>query len=155
MDSKILWPQTKQVKPLGGHCGCDDAGKSWFIRYSGKDGDRNTNYQQEQLPSVNAGGSVVEQCVCVHCTYLISPFFKITKANVGINLASEYLNGARGMSAVFRPAWCIHCSRFTVGTDRKRETIIHVSIINGQIKAINPNQVKCLYISTLFSRQWD
>lgn len=94
-------------------------------------------------------------CVCVHCTYLISPFFKITKANVGINLAIEHLSGARGMSAVFRPAWCIHCSRFTVGTDRKRETIIHVSIINGQIKAINPNQVKCLYISTLFSRQWD
>lgn len=93
--------------------------------------------------------------VCVHRTYLISPFFKITKANVGINLASEYLNGAREMSAVFRPAWCIHCSRFTVGTDRKRETIIHVSIINGQIKVINPNQVKCLYISTLFSRQWD
>lgn len=92
--------------------------------------------------------------VCVHCTYLISPFFKITKANVGINLASEYLNVARGIPAVFRPAWCIHCSRFTVGTDRKRETIIHVSIINGQIKAINPNQVKCLYIST-FSRQWD
>lgn len=94
-------------------------------------------------------------CVCVYSTYLISPFFKITKANVGINLASVYLNGARGVSAVFRPANHIHrWSRFTAGTDKKREMIIHVSVINGQITPVNPNQVKLLN-TLLFSRHRD
>lgn len=63
---------------------------------------------------------VLEVCVCVYSMYLISPFFKITKANVGINLASVYLNSARGMSVVSRPANHIHWSRFTVGTDKKK-----------------------------------
>lgn len=120
----------------------------------------NINDQHQQLPSVSAGGTggvwvcVCVQYVCAYSTYLISPFFKITKANVGINLASVYLNGARGMSAGFRPANHIHWSRFTVGTDRKREMIIHVSVMNGQIAPVNPHQVKYLN-STLFSRRWD
>lgn len=71
--------------------------------------------------------------VCVLYVYLISSFFKITKANVGINLASVCLIGARGMSTVFRPADHIHWSRFTEGTDKKREMVIRVSIINDQM----------------------
>lgn len=65
------------------------------------------------------------------------------------------MNSARGMSAVFRPANHIHWSRFTVGTDKKkREMIIHVSVINGPTAPINPNQVMSLN-SWFFNTHWD